>query len=681
MPDWSYRTVFRPLLFQVPPVIARDVCLGVLGTLGRSPIGPFVIDFLGHMGPDRRLAQSVQGISFRAPIGLGSGIDAEACAVAAFARFGFGFIEVGPATVRPRHPRDGGSRIERRVDDQAIVAPTVPWNAGAKALAARLKNQRSTTVSLVARLVVTPGAETHEGADQIREMAAEFAPHVAILAIEAGPDSDSWNAGSWTEFLDLTARGARDVAPRCGLWIVIASDADSVDAERRVRAAQYAGFQGALIDGRVEDRARPGWKVLGRPARAASLAMVRALRTGFGGGLAIAASGGVHEPADALDLLDSGADLVLIDSGLVYSGPGLPKRVNDAVLFASEGPTPLDTANPQPAPRPPELSWFWLWLLGIGMLIGGALALLIAATRVVLPYDEHFVAMTRETLETLNARLIPFMTHDRATLAGTMVTIGVLYCALAWFGVRQGLHWALIAIEVSAFSGFASFFLFLGFGYFDPFHAFVTLVLLQLLFFGIHSRLSPPAPQPSPDLHETSRWRLSLWGQLMFIAQAVGFIAGGLTICYVGITTVFVPEDLMFLDSTAHELSLLNPRLLSLVAHDRASFGGMLVASGLVFLMASLWGFRRGRRWLWWTILVAGAAGFAPAIIVHFAVGYENVWHLTPAFLGLGVFITGLALSYSYLCRPDAQLNQEWARRRTIGRALPVTIDATVART
>ena len=43
---------------------------------------------------------------------------------------------------------------------------------------------------------------------------------------------------------------------------------------------------------------------------------------------------------------------------------------------------------------------------------------------------------------------------------------------------------------------FGSFFLFLGFGYFDPFHAFVTAVLFQFLLLMIHSHLAPPTPIP-----------------------------------------------------------------------------------------------------------------------------------------------------------------------------------------
>lgn len=664
MPDWSYRTIFRAVLFRLPPKLSRDLCLGVIGTLGRSPVGPFVIDFMGHMRPDRRLARTVQGLSFPTPVGLGSGVDVDGAAVAAFARFGFGFIELGPVTAQLCRPEPNGSALERRVRDESIVAPDVPPNPGSKVLAARLARNRALGVRLLGRLALRPETRAADGADEIRRMAGDLAPHVSAFTIDPSPAAGGWNSAAFGQFLEAVARVLHECAPNCAVWLVIGADLDRAEAERRARMAQDVGFHGVFVDGCVRDAEHPGQKQMGTPAREAALEMVRALRGALGDGFAIASSGGVHEPVDALNLLDAGAELVAIDSGLVYSGPGLAKRVNDAVLHASEPDAIVGPPQTAPSLRAPELTWFWLWLLGIGMFVGGALALAIAATRVVLPYDEHFVGMSRDTLETLNARLVPFMTHDRATLAGTMVTIGLMYSALAWFGVRNGLHWAMIAVEASAFAGFASFFLFLGFGYFDPFHAFVSAVLLQMLLLAVHSRLGPPARLPAPDLHNSLRWRLALWGQLLFVAQALAFVLAGLTIAYVGVTSVFVPEDLMFMDTTAHELSLMNPRLLALIAHDRASFGGMLVSSGLVFLMSSLWGFRRRNRWLWWATLFAGAAGYGPAIIVHFAVGYENVWHLTPAFVGLAVFSAGLALSYPYLCLPDAELEQEWFNRR-----------------
>jgi hypothetical protein len=182
-----------------------------------------------------------------------------------------------------------------------------------------------------------------------------------------------------------------------------------------------------------------------------------------------------------------------------------------------------------------------------------------------------------------------------------------------------------------------------------------------------HSRLAEPAPIPPPGLHNDRRWRLGLWGQLLHVAQATAFLAAGTTIALIGVTQVFVPEDLEFMQTTAGALRSVSPRLVPLIAHDRASFGGMIVASGFCFLGIALWGFRRGARWVWWTLLLAGIPGYACAIGVHYVVGYENLWHLTPAFAGLAVFAIAQGLSYPYLAAPDPALLDEWrerARRR-----------------
>ena len=299
-----------------------------------------------------------------------------------------------------------------------------------------------------------------------------------------------------------------------------------------------------------------------------------------------------------------------------------------------------------------------------GRLIGGVLATGIAATRVVLPYDEAFLGMSREQLQTINPRLIAFMAHDRVSLVGPMFTIGLLYVGLSLGGIRRGVHWAMVAVFASAFVGFGSFFLFLGFGYLDTLHAFVTACLLQLLLLAVHSELGTHTPAIPPQLRTDRAWRLAQWGQLLLVFHAVAILGAGLVISSVGVTVVFVHEDLEFMGTTAEHLKAANPRLVPLVAHDRATFGGILVSTGVLLLLTALWGYRAGNGWLWWTLLPAGALGYVPAIAVHLAVGYTDGMHLLPAFVGLGVFLLGLALSRPYLCKPASELETEWASNR-----------------
>jgi dihydroorotate dehydrogenase len=658
MPDWSYRTVLQPLLFRLSPEAARDLGLGTIGALGRSRIGSAVIDFLGHMRADPRLERHVLGRAFPTAVGLGAGLDVDAVATPGLARFGFGFLELGPVTVEPIVAPGTTTRDLQR---EAISRPDPAPNPGLDAMVRRLARDRRPRLPLLVRLAVTPAATPDEATRDVRRMILQLAPYVDLFVLDTPrvAASAGWDDAAYRAHLQAAAHAVRESGARHDLLIGVPPRFDDPDCGRFVAPGLEAGIAGVVVEGSVPGDG--GRRVLGTPAREAVADAVRRLRDRFGPELVIVAGGGVHEPAHALDLIDSGATLVAVESGLVFGGPGLPKRINDALLFATtrgraeEGKTLRARAA--------ELNWFWALLMGLGMLAGGALALAIAATRVVLAYDETFVGLSRAQLEAVNPRLLPFMAHDRTALAGTMLTIGILYTSLAAIGLRRGLHWAQVAVVLSACAGFATFFLFLGFGYFDPFHAFVTVVLFQFLLLLIHSRLAPPAPIPPPSLHGDRRWRLGLWGQLLHVAQAVAFLAAGTTIAVVGVTEVFVPEDLEFLQTTAEALRSAGPRLVPLIAHDRASFGGMIVACGLCFLGIDLWGFRRGERWVWWTLLFAGLPGYAFAIGVHFVVGYENLWHLTPAFTGLAVFVAAQVLSYPYLAAPDPALLDEWRAR------------------
>ena len=273
MPDWSYRTVLRPLLFQLPPATAQAFCLKVMGALGRSPIGPFVIDFLGHMRADPRLARTRSGLEFSSIVGLGSGIDVEAEALRALERFGFGFAVVGPvikfARCGARAAKGGG--VERRPRDESIAVLDPPDNPGAATLSARLARGPARGARLVARLASSPQASAREAADEIQMMSGLLATHVAVLAVEPGETSSGWDEAGWAQFL-----AAAD--PRRVLWLVVPPDLDPADAERRVRLARAAGVVGVFVGGAVRDPGRPGWRRMGRPAREPTLAMVRLLR-------------------------------------------------------------------------------------------------------------------------------------------------------------------------------------------------------------------------------------------------------------------------------------------------------------------------------------------------------------------------------------------------------------------
>ena len=552
------------------------------------------------MHPDPRLRRQVHGFSFDSPVGIGCAVDSDCRATAALARFGVGFIEVGPITLALHVP---DKPMERRLAQQALWLPDPAENPGVTAWRTKLRrlnlNRASDGLPELARLTWLAQTPASEALEQFVAILLELGPRNGfVLALP-----DTWTIEERREVVRAVVERGHLLNPNLLLFLSISADMPMDEADTLVGILTAHSSPGVLVDAALREGEG---RLLGLPGREAALRTVQHLRQRWGDNLAII-GGGVHEPEDALYLVEAGANLVLVDAGLIYSGPGLPKRVNDVLLCRTLATTPKAAAL-EPQPPFQQMAWFWTTLLGVSMFAGGIIALAIAATRVVLPYDEAFVNLSRTELAAVNPRLLAFLTHDRVSLAGTMLAVGVLYLQLSLNAIRYGLHWAWLTILCSSFAGFASFFLFLGFGYLEPFHTFVTVVLFQFLLLPLYSNLGEPVILKPANLREDRSWRANQWGQFLFVLHGVILLVAGLTISYVGITQVFVHEDLEFMHTTAAELAKASPRLLPLIAHDRATFGGMLIATGIAVLLPALWGFRQGDAWLWWGLLGGGGA-------------------------------------------------------------------------
>ena len=652
MPDWFYRTVSRPVLFQLAPRVAHNFTLKFMGALSRLPLGANVIDFLGHMAPPAPLRKNALGVVFPTSIGVGSWLDGDAQALPALARFGFGFLDIGPISLATTGEN---ACLERDISAQTLrFSASRGWSL--ETLRPRIQEAAKLGLPIIVQLH-SPEASGENATRELQKLMRDLAA-LATVFVVSPTDSDAENWRAQVGGLVETVRTLSIPRP-----LLLRIDEETDDAQ--IEIALRAGFDGLQMSGARRDQngdyivgARSENEGLNAEHRVLDVATMRRLRAKWPQVFLIGA-GGVHQPQDALALFAAGADLVQLDSGLVFGGPGLPKRVNEALLCEllprAGAPNHTVFEADETAERAPAMTWFWTLLMGLGMLFGSALTLAIAATRVLLPYDEAFLGMSRVQLNALNPQLLPFMMHDRVTLAGTMVALGVLYVGLSLGGIRRGLHWAQKTVFVSAFTGFGSFFFFLGFGYLDTLHAFVTSCLLQLLLLGVHSKLGVPQNDAQPCLRDDGAWRRALWGQLLMVGHGAALLVAGLAISSIGVTHVFTPHDLEFLRTNIQALQNANPHLVPLVAHDRATLGGMLLSSGWAFLLPALWGFRRGRAWLWWTFLVAGSCAYVSAIGVHLWVGYQEFAHLAPALAGFVLLLISLALSRSYLCAPESE--------------------------
>jgi hypothetical protein len=291
-----------------------------------------------------------------------------------------------------------------------------------------------------------------------------------------------------------------------------------------------------------------------------------------------------------------------------------------------------------------------LKLTGFLLILAGLFAFFLGVTKHFLPHDVEFLGMTPQELCAINeCRIVHFMIHDRVSFGGALFAIGTLYLWLAAFPLRKGEPWAWWLFALSGALGFGSFLLYLGYGYLDTWHGVATLGMLPIYLVGMarsYRRLNRPAAAQSllrsgapVDWHSTAGR-----GRILLLVTAASIAAGGFTIMLVGATTVFVPQDLAFMNMTVEELQAVNPRLVPLIAHDRAGFGGGVFCCG-VTLFFCLWCSPLTRS-LWQATLIAGVAGFGTAVFVHMPIGYTDWFHLLPAVLGAVMLLVGLAISF-----------------------------------
>ena len=562
----------QSVLFSLPDEAARGVALGVIGFLGKSAVGRSVIELMGHMEPDARLAVSIGGTRFASPVGMGWRVDPERRASAGLACFGIGCLEF----------YDGGRRAVRRARGETLSDGSL-----------------TSFPSSIPEIPIPALRRNHDagGREWLRLPDGQNLPVVA------------WNRA---------ADGAANDFAR-GVFLQV----------------------GTLDDAQ-------GWTVPATgPAELAE--RVRAWRRALPEDSAIIVSGGIGRPADGVDVITAGANLILIDAGMIFRGPGLVKRCNEALLARLP-----QVDEPQRTTSMFRRAWFWIVALGVALTAGGLAALGLALSRVLLPYDEHYLGLTSVELKRTLPRLFSFMAHDRATLAGVMIGLGWLYGCLGWRGTRTNRHGARTAVIASALAGFASFFAFFGFGYFDTLHAFVAAMLFQFTVQIMVSEEGGAKPTPISGDEEDRGWRRAQLGQLLWVTHAVGLLLAGIFILGIGMTSVFVSEDLGFLCMTAQQAQELGARMIGVVAHDRASLGGMLLASGVAMLLPVLWCCRRGETWLWWAMAGLGLPAYGAALGIHFAVNYTDWRHIVPALIGLGLWLGGLALTREYLGKEKA---------------------------
>ena len=307
-----YERAVRPVLFRLGGGDAETAHEHTLRALARVPA------FRRPYSPSGA-SKTVLGIRFPNPVGLAAGMDKDGRALPAWPALGFGFVEVGTVTWHPQ-PGNDRPRLFRLPRDEAIVNRMGFNNAGASALAARLARLGPLRVPLgisIGKSKITSLDEAVE--DYVRSFTVLY-PYGDYFAVNVS----SPNTPGLRQLQDRGRLSALLAALRSDkpLLVKVAPDLTDAALGELLDVCLEHGVAGVIATNTTVDHTFTETGGLsGRPLATRAVEVVRFVAKESG--LPVIGVGGVTRPDDALRMVDAGASLVQLYTGLIYRGPSL----------------------------------------------------------------------------------------------------------------------------------------------------------------------------------------------------------------------------------------------------------------------------------------------------------------------------------------------------------------------
>ena len=336
-------SLLRPLLFRLDPERAHRFTFRMLDTAARVPAA---LALVWAERPSKGAAVRVMGLEFPGPVGLAAGMDKDAEHVAALARIGFGHVEIGTVTPLPQ-PGNDRPRLFRLRTDRALINRMGFNNGGATAAAERLR-KRVPGIVIGGNIGKNKNTPNEAAVEDYVKCFRALHPVVDYFVVNvSSPNTPGLRAlQDKGPLLGILARlkALSDELGTKPILLKIAPDLTDEQLDDVVAVVKESGIAGIVATNTTI--ARTGLRtpsatlesigaggLSGAPLRERSLAVVRYLRARLPRPFVIIGVGGIDSAEAAMERLDAGADLVQVYTGLVYEGPALLKRINQAYLL------------------------------------------------------------------------------------------------------------------------------------------------------------------------------------------------------------------------------------------------------------------------------------------------------------------------------------------------------------
>lgn len=336
------RTIFKYISRLLPAEAAHGLHIALLGCMGRLPAGKWL---LGKWLAPRtaELEREVFGVHFRNPIGIAAGFDPNGDRLEELAAAGFGFVEIGSVVPRPQ-PGTSRPRVWRMRSSDSLVDSSGYPSRGLEYVLNRVRRRTSYTRNLVIGCNIGKLTASH-AEDTVKEYLRVFRnmyQYVDFFVINVACNTASKRFVPRTreELLAIVEpmfefrRGQSDYRP---ILLKISPDLSTEEIDTVISILIETPLDGIeAVAGSFDMDPDHGGAVTGAMLTDRAIEIVRYVAKRSEYNYPIIGSGGVMTEKDVKRMIEAGASLVALNTGIRENGLRLLKRAAKAIAPKKE---------------------------------------------------------------------------------------------------------------------------------------------------------------------------------------------------------------------------------------------------------------------------------------------------------------------------------------------------------
>ncbi|MGA0373037.1 MAG: quinone-dependent dihydroorotate dehydrogenase [Flavobacteriaceae bacterium] len=335
-----YRYLIKPILFLCDPEWIHHFVFAFICWIHKIPGVPFLVRAV-YQVEHPKLEKEFFGIRFKNPVGLAAGFDKDAKLYRELSNFGFGFVEIGTLTPKPQtgNPK---KRLFRIPHDGALINRMGFNNQGVKAAIPRL--QKNKNIIIGGNIGKNKNTPNNKATDDYIYCFQSLYPHVDYFVVNvSSPNTPNLRElqekKPLTELLNTLQKINQATEKPKPILLKISPDLnddqliDIIDIVKTTHTAGVIATNTTLSrDGLSSSKLTQTGGLSGKPLTQRSTDVVRFLSEKSKKAFLIIGVGGIHDPKDAIEKINAGADLIQLYTGFVYNGPAVVKRINKALI-------------------------------------------------------------------------------------------------------------------------------------------------------------------------------------------------------------------------------------------------------------------------------------------------------------------------------------------------------------